>query len=163
MFLPLLSPHVEEGRGGPSTRTGSSSPKMQLRLNSNLHRESKTLLQLLLREGGRAGSCSTGSPPPPSQPPPPTPPHTLSVVSSALLLMLTFVDRPVTTKCIFHVHGSYCQMKVLLFCKEYKRYSLKLKISVDSLFNLFTLKSKYIFKFVLASIIGSVAERSLTM
>merc|ERR1711918_37570 len=88
----------EEGRGGPSTRTGSSSPKMQLRLNSNLHRESKMLLQLL--EGGRAGSCSTGSPPPPSQPPPPTPPHTLSVVSSALLLMLTFVDRPVTTKCI---------------------------------------------------------------
>ena len=161
MFLPLLSPHVEEGRGGPSTRTGSSSPKMQLRLNSNLHRESKMLLQLL--EGGRAGSCSTGSPPPPSQPPPPTPPHTLSVVSSALLLMLTFVDRPVTTKCIFHVHGSYYQMKVLLFCKEYKRYSLKLRISEDSLFNLFTLKSKYIFKFVLASIIGSVAERSLTM
>ena len=130
MFLPLLSPHVEEGRGGPSTRTGSSSPKMQLRLNSNLHRESKMLLQLL--EGGRAGSCSTGSPPPPSQPPPPTPPHTLSVVSSALLLMLTFVDRPVTTKCIFHVHG---KMKMFLFCKEYKRYSLKLKISVDSLFN----------------------------
>merc|ERR1711902_432297 len=28
--------------------------------------------------------------------------------ASALLLMLTFVDRPVTTKCIFHVHGSYC-------------------------------------------------------
>ena len=48
-------------------------------------------------------------------------------------------------------------MKVLLFCKEYKRYSLKLRISVDSVFNLFTLKSKYIFKFVFASIIGSFA------
>merc|ERR1712203_436394 len=103
MFLPLLSPHVEEGRGGPSTRTGSSSPKMQLRLNSNLHRESKTLLQLLLREGGMAGSCSTGSPQPPSQPPPPTPPPTLLAVSFALLLVKTFVDRPITTKCVFHV------------------------------------------------------------
>ena len=76
---------------------------MRLRLNSNLHRESKTLLHLLLMAPGRGGSCSTGSPPPPSQPPPPSPPHTRSAVPSALLLVAAFVDRPITTKFVVQV------------------------------------------------------------
>ena len=47
-------------------------------------------------------------------------------------------------------------MKVFLFCKEYKRYSTKLRIAEKSLFNPFTLVSKPIWRFVVASTIESV-------
>ena len=47
-------------------------------------------------------------------------------------------------------------MKKLLFCKEYKRYSTKLRIYEKSLFNPFTLVSKLIRRFVVASTIESV-------
>ena len=45
---------------------------------------------------------------------------------------------------------------IILFCKEYKRYSTKLRIYEKSLFNPFTLVSKLIRRFVVASTIESV-------
>merc|ERR1712024_18267 len=82
---PILSPHALEGRGGLSTWTGACPSKMLLRLNSNLHRESKLLLHLLLMAQGRGGSCCTGSPP-----------HPRSVVPSAPFQEPIFVDRKTT-------------------------------------------------------------------
>merc|ERR1712018_848033 len=92
MSLPTQYQHAQGARGGPSTLMGGPS-QIQLRLNSNLHRENKKLLHLPSMVQGMGGSCSTGSPPPPSPHPPPSPPPAPSAVPSALLPDPTFVDR----------------------------------------------------------------------
>ena len=54
---------------------------------------------------------------------------------------------------------SYCQMNVFLFCKEYKRYSTKQRICVESLFNSFTLVSKPIWGFVVTNCLETLPKQ----